>query len=61
MIDGLACAEFGGAWQARRAAEVEREVLAAWAVAHGEMGVGDEIQPWDWRYFAEKVRAVNEG
>ena len=42
--------------KARRAAELEREALAAWAVAHGELEQGGSIEPYDWRYFAEKVR-----
>ena len=43
--------------RARAAAEAEREALLAWAVAHGELKPGDAVEPHDWRYFAEKVRA----
>ena len=35
-------------------AAAERDVLAA---AARELGHGVDIAPWDWRYFAEKVRA----
>ncbi len=37
----------------RRAAE-EREALQAYARAHGD---DVTLKPWDWRYYAEKVRA----
>jgi peptidyl-dipeptidase Dcp len=38
----------------KRAAE-ERDALAALAASRGE---GFSIEPWDWRYYAEKVRQV---
>jgi peptidyl-dipeptidase Dcp len=41
-------------WQpARVRAEAERESLAALALAHGS---SEPIEPWDWRFYAEKVR-----
>jgi len=42
-------------WQpaTRRAAE-ERDALQAYARAHGD---DITLEPWDWRYYAEKVRA----
>jgi peptidyl-dipeptidase Dcp len=40
---------------ARERAEEEREALAALALAHG---AGPTIEPWDWRFYAEKVRQV---
>jgi peptidyl-dipeptidase Dcp len=40
-----------------RAAE-ERDALVAMAVAHGETHA---IEPWDWRYYAEKVRKARYG
>lgn len=46
---------------ARRKAEEERAELAAAALADG---LNEPIAPWDWRYYAEKVRqqkyALNE-
>ncbi|WP_340108412.1 M3 family metallopeptidase [Pikeienuella sp. HZG-20] len=38
---------------ARARAEAEREALAALAASEG---ANIEIQPWDWRYYAEKQR-----
>ena len=38
----------------RRAAE-ERDALAAMAASRGDSAT---IEPWDWRYYAEKVRQV---
>jgi peptidyl-dipeptidase Dcp len=38
----------------KRAAE-ERDALAALAASRGE---ASSIEPWDWRYYAEKVRQV---
>jgi peptidyl-dipeptidase Dcp len=38
---------------ARRRAEAERAELAALARAHGRSA---PIEPWDWRFYAEKVR-----
>jgi peptidyl-dipeptidase Dcp len=41
-------------WQpARRKAAAERDRLLA--TARGE-GFNDALAPWDWRYYAEKVR-----
>ena len=43
-------------WQPARArAEEERAALSALAVSRGESGA---IEPWDWRFYAEKVRQV---
>ncbi|HEV7576168.1 MAG TPA: M3 family metallopeptidase [Caldimonas sp.] len=43
-------------WQPARArAEEEREALAALALSRGESST---IEPWDWRFYAEKVRQV---
>jgi len=43
-------------WErAKEAADREREALEEYAKSSGE-SVEDGIQPWDWRYFAEKVR-----
>ncbi|MEO8312276.1 MAG: M3 family metallopeptidase, partial [Caldimonas sp.] len=43
-------------WQPARArAEDEREALEALALSRGE---GGAIEPWDWRFYAEKVRQV---
>ena len=36
-------------------AEDERAALAALALSRGESGA---IEPWDWRFYAEKVRQV---
>jgi peptidyl-dipeptidase Dcp len=42
-------------WEPAKAkAREERDTLAAYARAHGHAG---DIAPWDWRYYAEKVRA----
>jgi len=46
-------------WEPAKArAEIERDALRATALAHGET---HPIQPWDWRYYAEKVRSANYG
>ena len=43
-------------WRPARArAEDEREALAALALSRGESAA---IEPWDWRFYAEKVRQV---
>jgi peptidyl-dipeptidase Dcp len=43
-------------WQpARLRAEEEREALAALALASGESAT---IEPWDWRFYAEKLRRL---
>ncbi|HEY2188998.1 MAG TPA: M3 family metallopeptidase, partial [Caldimonas sp.] len=43
-------------WEPARArAEEEREALAALALSRGESAA---IEPWDWRFYAEKVRQV---
>jgi peptidyl-dipeptidase Dcp len=43
-------------WQPARArAEEERAALAAIAVSRGESA---SIEPWDWRFYAEKVRRL---
>jgi peptidyl-dipeptidase Dcp len=43
-------------WEPARArAEEEREALAALALSRGE---SIAIEPWDWRFYAEKVRQV---
>jgi peptidyl-dipeptidase Dcp len=43
-------------WRPARArAEDERAALAALALSRGESGA---IEPWDWRFYAEKVRQV---
>ncbi|HZW72138.1 MAG TPA: M3 family metallopeptidase [Caldimonas sp.] len=43
-------------WQPALArAEEEREALAAIALSRGECAT---IEPWDWRFYAEKVRRV---
>jgi len=43
-------------WRPARArAEDERAALTALALSRGESGV---IEPWDWRFYAEKVRQV---
>jgi len=43
-------------WRPARArAEEERAALAALALSRGESGA---IEPWDWRFYAEKVRQV---
>ncbi|TKC85980.1 M3 family metallopeptidase [Trinickia terrae] len=47
---------FRQVWEpAKASAEAEREALAAQAAALGEP---TDIEPWDWYYLAEKVRAV---
>jgi len=40
-------------WRPARARDDERAALEALARSHGESG---EIEPWDWRFYAEKVR-----
>ncbi|HWH81445.1 MAG TPA: M3 family metallopeptidase [Burkholderiaceae bacterium] len=40
-----------------RAAE-ELEALRALALSRGEADIGAALEPWDWRYYAEKVRRV---
>jgi len=46
-------------WEPAKArAATERDALAAMAVAHGET---HPIEPWDWRYYAEKVRKARYG
>ncbi|MEO5844266.1 MAG: M3 family metallopeptidase [Caldimonas sp.] len=43
-------------WQpARVRVDTEREALEALALSRGESGA---IEPWDWRFYAEKVRQV---
>ena len=43
-------------WEpAKRRAADEQQALEALALSRGEPGV---IEPWDWRYYAEKVRQV---
>ena len=42
---------------AKARAEAEAARLLAEAVASGEAGANDVLEPWDWRYWAEKVRA----
>ena len=43
-------------WRPARArAEDERAALAALALSRGDSG---DIEPWDWRFYAEKVRQV---
>jgi peptidyl-dipeptidase Dcp len=42
-------------WEAARArAETDRQALSALAV---QSGANADIRPWDWRYYAEKLRA----
>jgi peptidyl-dipeptidase Dcp len=49
----------GEVWEPAKArAAAERDALAAMAVAHGETHA---IEPWDWRYYAEKVRRARYG
>ena len=46
-------------WEpAKASAAAERDALAAMALAHGET---HPIEPWDWRYYAEKVRKARYG
>ena len=46
-------------WEPAKArAAAERDALAAMALAHGET---HPIEPWDWRYYAEKVRKARYG
>ncbi len=46
-------------WEPAKArAAAERDALAAMALAHGE---NHAIEPWDWRYYAEKVRKARYG
>jgi peptidyl-dipeptidase Dcp len=47
----------GEVWEpAKRKAAAERERLQA---AAGAEGMNDALQAWDWRYYAEKVRAAD--
>ena len=49
----------GEVWEPAKArAAAERDALAAMALAHGET---HPIEPWDWRYYAEKVRKARYG
>ena len=49
----------GEVWEPAKArAAAEREALAAMALAHGQTAT---IEPWDWRYYAEKVRKARYG
>jgi peptidyl-dipeptidase Dcp len=49
----------GEVWEPAKArAAAERDALAAMALAHGETHA---IEPWDWRYYAEKVRKARYG
>ena len=46
-------------WEPAKArAATERDALHATALAHGET---HPIEPWDWRYYAEKVRKAHYG
>jgi peptidyl-dipeptidase Dcp len=46
-------------WEPAKArAATERDALRATALAHGET---HSIEPWDWRYYAEKVRKAHYG
>ena len=46
-------------WEPAKArATAEREALRAMAIAHDE---AHPIEPWDWRYYAEKVRKARYG
>ena len=46
-------------WEpAKSRAAAEREALRAMAIAHDE---AHPIEPWDWRYYAEKVRKARYG
>ena len=46
-------------WEPAKArAAAERDALGAMALAHGE---NHAIEPWDWRYYAEKVRKARYG
>ena len=46
-------------WEPAKArAEAECEALRAMALAHGQ---SHAIEPWDWRYYAEKVRTARYG
>ena len=46
-------------WEPAKArAAAERDALAAMALSHGETHA---IEPWDWRYYAEKVRKARYG
>ncbi|HTN48071.1 MAG TPA: M3 family metallopeptidase [Burkholderiaceae bacterium] len=62
LVDRMACTPAAVArlleqvWTpARRRATEERDALAALAASRGD---GTTIEPWDWRYYAEKVRQV---
>src|SRR6185369_1666858 len=49
----------GEVWEPAKArAAAEREALSAMALSHGQK---DPIEPWDWRYYAEKVRKARYG
>jgi len=49
----------GQVWEPAKAkAAAERDALRAMALAHGE---AHAIEPWDWRYYAEKVRKARYG
>jgi len=49
----------GEVWgPAKARAAAERDALAAMALSHGETHA---IEPWDWRYYAEKVRKARYG
>ena len=49
----------GEVWEPAKArAAAERDALEAMALAHGETHA---IEPWDWRYYAEKVRKARYG
>ncbi len=49
----------GQVWEPAKAkAAEERDALAAMALAHGQ---SHPIEPWDWRYYAEKVRSARYG
>ncbi|MFC3124935.1 M3 family metallopeptidase [Pseudoroseomonas globiformis] len=46
-------------WQpARRRASAERDTLLALALAEG---LEEPLQPWDWRFYAERVRQRDHG
>ena len=44
--------------KAKDAANKEREMMEAFLKENGEC-LEDGIQPWDWRYYAEKVRVAS--
>jgi peptidyl-dipeptidase Dcp len=46
-------------WEPAKArAAVERDALRATALAHGQ---AEPIEPWDWRFYAERVRRAHYG